>query len=68
MNRLKLFREKAGVSQGQLARITGYSNSVITLAENNYMKSYPKLREKIAYALNIDEAEIFTDSGWVRDE
>jgi len=68
MNQMKLAREKAGLSQGLLARKTGYSNSVITMTENNYMRSYPKLRERIASALEVQESEIFDEDGWVRDE
>jgi len=60
-NRLKEYREKAGLSQTELAwraRIAGQNISAI---ERGTLASWPRARKALAEALKVTETELFPE-------
>jgi len=60
-NRLKEYRERAGLSQTELAwraRIAGQNISAI---ERGTLAPWPKIRKALAEALNVSEVELFPE-------
>jgi len=60
-NRLKEYREKAGLSQTELgwrARMAGQNISAI---ERGTLAPWPRARKALAEALNIAETELFPE-------
>jgi len=60
-NRVKEFREKAGLSQAELARRVHSASPNLSAVENNQRVAWPKLRRRIARALKRTEAELFPE-------
>jgi DNA-binding XRE family transcriptional regulator len=58
-NRIRHFREKAGLSQTKLACKIGVAASTLNVIENGKLASYPKIRRDLAEVLGIAETEIF---------
>lgn len=59
MNRIREFREKAGLSQVQLAMLSRIPNSMISDFELGKRHVWPKARKALAKALKVPEAELF---------
>jgi predicted transcriptional regulator len=65
MNRIREFREKAGLSQVQLAMLSGVPNSMISDFELGKRHVWPKARRALSEVLSealkvkISEAELF---------
>lgn len=59
MNRLKEFREKAGLTQTELGFRTRIAPSFISKFESGYQIPWPKAKLKLAIALNADIDQIF---------
>lgn len=62
MQRIKLYRQKAGLTQSELANMLGIDRSAVTKWENNI--SYPrfKLLPKLAKIFSCDVNDIFFTS------
>ncbi|MCJ7790902.1 MAG: helix-turn-helix domain-containing protein [Dehalococcoidia bacterium] len=59
MNKLREYREKAGLSQVDLERQTGIACPNISAIERGTLASWPKARELLALALEVDERVLF---------
>jgi transcriptional regulator with XRE-family HTH domain len=58
-NRVKEFREKAGLSQTELARRVHVASPNLSAVENNQRVAWPKLRRRLSRSLKTTEAELF---------
>jgi transcriptional regulator with XRE-family HTH domain len=58
-NRLKEFREKAGLSQTELARHSCVSSQNISHIECGRMAVWPRAKKSLAKALKVKAEEIF---------
>ena len=59
-NRLRLYREKRGLSQEDLAQMCQITKETISRIERNKVKlPHPKTRQKIAKALDVEIFKIF---------
>jgi len=59
MNRVREYREAAGLNQRQLAERCHISPSIISEVENQNRRSYPKVRRQIARVLRVPIREVF---------
>jgi transcriptional regulator with XRE-family HTH domain len=64
-NRLKEYREKAGLSQTELAWRARVAGQNISAIERGTLAPWPKARKALAEALQIAEAELFPEE--IRD-
>lgn len=62
-NRIKEFREKKGISQGQLADLCGVSRQTINAIENNKYDPSLQLAFDLAKTLNITVDHLFLSEG-----
>ena len=60
-NRVKEFREKAGLTQCELARRVKMASTNLSDIERGQRVAWAKAREAIAKALKTDEAELFPE-------
>ncbi|MBI2836075.1 MAG: helix-turn-helix transcriptional regulator [Chloroflexi bacterium] len=60
-NRVKEFREAAGLSQAELARRSHTASPNLSAVERGKREAWPKLRRRLARALKVTEAEIFPE-------
>lgn len=58
-NRVKEFREKAGLSQVELARRTRMASPALSAIERGRLLAWPKVRRRLAKVLKTTEAELF---------
>ena len=58
-NRVKELREKAGLSQVELARRARIASTNLSAIENGRLMPWPKARRKLARALRCSESELF---------
>ncbi len=58
-NRLKEFRERAGVSQVQLARMACMASTNLNAIENGRLAPWPKAKRRLAKALKTTPEELF---------
>lgn len=58
-NRVKEYREKAGLSQAELARRAHVASPNLSQVENDQRVAWPKLRRRLARSLNTSESELF---------
>lgn len=58
-NKIKVFREAAGMRQDELAGATGVTQSMISQLENGDKKPSIVVAEKIAAILNCDPTDLF---------
>ena len=58
-NRLKEMRNKKGVSQLTLAKLTNIAPTDISRIENGWLRPYPGWRKHFARALGVAESELF---------
>jgi transcriptional regulator with XRE-family HTH domain len=63
MNNLKTIRFLKGVTQSQLAMMSGVSQSMISLAERDNVPVTEDVKEKLAAALGYSIEQIFPDKG-----
>mgnify|MGYP003373222876 FL=1 len=58
---LKILRKQNGLTQSQLGKITGLSQSYISVLEKNYFVSSPTIRQVLILsdALGVDKVELF---------
>jgi len=60
-NRLKEYREKAGLSQTELAWRSRMAGQNISAFERGTLAPWPRARKALAEALNITETELFPE-------
>lgn len=58
-NNIRCYRRLKGLSQFQLAMLSGTSREYINGLENGRMSAGPKLRKRLALALGVSESELF---------
>lgn len=63
MASLKELRQQKGLSQWELARLSGIHPSLVSRLERGELKLYPGWRKKIAQALGVKEEELECNSG-----
>ena len=66
MNRVKEFRERAQLSQVELARRARIASTNLSAIECGRLVAWPKVRKALARVLKVSEAELF-GNGQVRD-
>jgi transcriptional regulator with XRE-family HTH domain len=59
-NKLREFREKAGLSQVELARRANIASTNLSSIERGHLDAWPKARKDIANVLGVSESDIFT--------
>jgi transcriptional regulator with XRE-family HTH domain len=62
-NRLKEDREKAGLSQTELAWLARMAGQNISAIERGTMAAWPRARKALAAALKVPETELFPEEG-----
>ncbi len=62
-NRLRLLREKKGLSQLALSRMTGIAGNIISNIENEKLFFYLGWKKRIADALGIEISELDSEGG-----
>ena len=60
-NKLKHFRENAGLSQVELARRAKIASTNLNSIENGRLLAWPKAKRKLARALKVTEIELFPE-------
>jgi transcriptional regulator with XRE-family HTH domain len=60
-NRLKEYREKAGLSQTELAWLAKMAGQNISAIERGTLAPWPKARKALAEALAVAENELFLE-------
>jgi transcriptional regulator with XRE-family HTH domain len=60
-NRLKEYREKAGLSQTELGWRAKMAGQNISAIERGTLAPWPRARKALAKALNVSEAELFPE-------
>lgn len=60
-NKVREFREKAGLSQAELARRVHCASPNLSAVENGQRIAWPKLRRRLARSLKKTEAELFPE-------
>ena len=60
-NRLKEFREKAGLSQSELGRQAGIAESNLSKIENGLWQAWPKAKRRLAQVLKVRIQELFPE-------
>jgi transcriptional regulator with XRE-family HTH domain len=61
MNLLKEIRNKRGLSQLSLAKLTNIAPGDISRIENGWIRPYAGWRKRLARALGVTEKEIFPE-------
>lgn len=61
INRLKEYREKASLSQTELAWLAKVASQNISAIERGTMIPWPKIRKSLAEALKVAESELFPE-------
>ena len=62
-NRLKEYREKAGLSQTELAWRAKMAGQNISAIERGTLAPWPRARKALAEALEVTETELFPEEG-----
>ena len=58
-NKIREFREKAGISQVELARRSKMASTNLSAIERGTLKAWPKVKKAISRALKMAEGEIW---------
>ena len=58
-NNVKAIREKAGLSQTELARRACVASSNLSAIEHGHREAWPLLRRRLARALKVSESSLF---------
>lgn len=66
-NRIRQFREKAGMSQVELGCRARIASTNISSIECGRLAAWPKARKALAKALRTSEAELFPEGSMVRE-
>ena len=65
MNRLREYRQQAGISQLQLSYITHVASTSISSIENNRLAVWPKAAKALSKALGVSLTKLFPDNGHI---
>ena len=65
MNKLREYRQQAGLSQLQLSYIARVASTSISSIENNKLAVWPKAAKALAKALKVRRTELFPDNGHI---
>ena len=65
MNRLREYRQQAGLSQLQLSYITRVPSTAISSIENNKLAVWPKAAKALSKALRVSRTKLFPDNGQI---
>lgn len=60
-NRIKEFRERAGLSQVEVARRARMASTNLNAIENGRLAPWPKVKRALARALKTTQDELFPD-------
>jgi len=63
VNRVKEYRERAGLSQVELSRRARIASPNLSAIEHGDRKAWPKARRRLARALKCQESELFPENG-----
>jgi len=63
VNRVKEYRERAGLSQVELSRRARIASPNLSAIEHGHRKAWPRARWLLARALRCTEAELFPENG-----
>lgn len=63
INRVKEYRERAGLSQVELSRRARIASPNLSAIEHGERKAWPKARRQLARALKCQESELFPENG-----
>lgn len=61
MNKVRVYREKKGFTQFELAKRCNIFPADISKIENGLIKAYPKWRERISRALQVNQEILFSE-------
>ena len=61
MNRIREFREKAGISQVELARRARIASTNLSAIECGRLAPWPKAKRSLARVLKCSQAELFPE-------
>lgn len=61
-NKIREFREKAGLSQVELARRSKIASTNISSIERGRLEAWPKAKKAISRALKVSESELFPEN------
>ncbi|WP_182480455.1 helix-turn-helix domain-containing protein [Peribacillus asahii] len=64
MTLIEYLRKEKGLSQIQLSRELNINSSAIAQLENEYRKSWPKLRKQLSLFFGVEESCLFDTDGW----
>lgn len=60
-SKVREFREKAGISQSELARRAGIAESNLSKIENGLWQAWPKAKRRLARVLKVRISELFPE-------
>ena len=63
MNRIREFRQKAGMSQVELARRARMASTNLSAVERGRLAPWPKAKRALARVLRCRQSELFPDEG-----
>lgn len=63
MNQVRVYREKKGLTQFELAKRCNIFPADISKIESGGIRPYPKWRERLSQALEVEEEELFPEGG-----
>lgn len=61
VNRIREFREKAGISQSELARRAGIAEPNLSKIENGLWPAWPKVKRRLARVLKVRISDLFPE-------
>lgn len=62
LNRFEFERRKLGLSQKELAKMLGYSHTLVSQAERGYINPYKKFRKLCSEFFCVPEEELFPNA------
>lgn len=65
---LKHYRQRAGLTQAELAGRVNIPQNTLSQIENGRIRAFPAWRRRLAKALKVREEEIFNADGFVRQD
>lgn len=60
-NKIKIFRERAKISQVELARRAGMASTNLNAIENGRLAPWPRVKQSLAEVLKVTEEELFSE-------
>jgi len=63
---IRKLRQKRGLSPADACRLAGCYTADYAKVEAGTARAWPRLRKRIAAFLEVEEGEVFDESGWPR--